>query len=216
MRIVVVGAGLAGLVAARELAAGSHEVLVLDKGRSVGGRLATRRIGAARLDHGAQFFTVRGDAFRAQADDWLERDVARVWCHGFHGRTDGYPRYVGTEGMNSLAKDVARGLDVRCSALVFTLRRDASGWSVITDDAHIERADAVVLTCPIPQSWALLMESGVAPPDRAARPRVRAHDRAARRARPAVGGARAGRRPVRRDTTSQRRSRSWPITGCAA
>ncbi len=164
MRVVVVGAGLAGLIAARELAS-EHDVLVLDKGRSVGGRLATRRIGAARLDHGAQFFTVRGDAFRAQTDDWLERDVARVWCHGFHGRTDGFPRFVGTEGMNSLAKDVARGLDVRCSALVFTLRRDASGWSVITDDAHIERADAVVLTCPIPQSWALLMESDVAPPD---------------------------------------------------
>ena len=46
---------------------------MLDKGRSVGGRLATRRIGDAALDHGAQFFTVRGDAFRTQVDDWLDR-----------------------------------------------------------------------------------------------------------------------------------------------
>ena len=69
MRVVVVGAGLAGLVAARALA-DDHEVVVFDKGRSVGGRLATRRIGAARLDHGAQFFTVRGDDFRRQVDDW--------------------------------------------------------------------------------------------------------------------------------------------------
>ena len=84
MRVVVVGAGLAGLVAARELAA-DHEIVVLDKGRSVGGRLATRRIGDARLDHGAQFFTVRSEAFRSQVDEWLSRDVARVWCHGFAG-----------------------------------------------------------------------------------------------------------------------------------
>ncbi len=89
MRVVVVGAGLSGLVAARRLA-DDHEVVVLDKGRSVGGRLATRRIGDAVLDHGAQFFTVRGEALRAHTDDWLARGVARVWCHGF-GDGDGYP-----------------------------------------------------------------------------------------------------------------------------
>jgi predicted NAD/FAD-dependent oxidoreductase len=53
VRIVVVGAGLAGLTAARSLVAGGHDVLVLDKGRSPGGRMATRRIGGATFDHGA-------------------------------------------------------------------------------------------------------------------------------------------------------------------
>lgn len=163
MRIVVVGAGLAGLVAARELA-GDHDVLVLDKGRSVGGRLATRRAGTATFDHGAQFFTVRGEPFRRQVDDWLDRGLARIWCRGFAGRSDGHPRYVGTAGMNSLAKDVARALNVRCGAFVFTLHRDDQDWSVITDDASVERADAVVLTCPVPQSRALLIESTVNPP----------------------------------------------------
>ena len=69
MKVVIVGAGIAGLVAARELAASGVDVRVVDKGRSVGGRLATRRIGDARLDHGAQFFTVRTPAFRARVDD---------------------------------------------------------------------------------------------------------------------------------------------------
>ena len=59
MRVVIVGAGLAGLMAGRTLAAAGHELVLVDKGRSPGGRLATRRIGAAALDHGAQFFTVR-------------------------------------------------------------------------------------------------------------------------------------------------------------
>lgn len=164
MRVVVVGAGLAGLVAARALAA-EHDVVVFDKGRSVGGRLATRRIGAARLDHGAQFFTVRGDALRRQVDDWLERDLARVWCHGFADPPDGHPRYCGAEGMNSLAKDLATGLDCRTGQLVFACRPTEIGWDVVIDDGVVHETDALVLTCPIPQSWALLVQAQLGVPD---------------------------------------------------
>ena len=164
MRIVVVGAGLSGLAAARALRH-DHDVTVLDKGRSVGGRLATRRIGDAVLDHGAQFFTVRGDALARQTDDWLDRGLARIWCHGFHGGGDGHPRYVGAAGMNSLAKDLATGLDVQTGRLVFTLRRQEEGWNVVIDDGTVVHADAVLLTCPLAQSWSLLIESGVEVPD---------------------------------------------------
>ncbi len=164
MRVAVVGAGLSGLVAARELVRG-HEVVVFDKGRSVGGRLATRRIGAATLDHGAQFFTVRGDAFRAQVDDWLDRGLARIWCHGFDPGGDGYPRYCGTNGMNSLAKDLATGLDIRPGQMVFSCRPTEDGWDVVIDDGSVHGADALVLTSPVPQSWALLAQAELDIPD---------------------------------------------------
>lgn len=164
MRIAVVGAGLSGLVAARRLA-DDHEVVVLDKGRSVGGRLATRRIGDAVLDHGAQFFTVRGADFRSQVDDWLDRELVHVWCNGFSADGDGYPRYVGSAGMNSLAKDLARGLDCHTSRLVFTLRRQEEGWDVVIDDGTIVPVDAVLLTAPIQQSWSLLAQSELGVPE---------------------------------------------------
>ncbi|HSJ90431.1 MAG TPA: FAD-dependent oxidoreductase, partial [Ilumatobacter sp.] len=164
MRVVVVGAGMSGLVAARRLA-DEHEVIVLDKGRSVGGRLATRRVGEAVLDHGAQFFTVRGEEFRSQVDDWLDRGLAHVWCHGFAPAGDGYPRYVGSAGMNSLAKDLATGLDCRTNQLVFTMRRQEEGWDVVIDDGSVVAADAVVLTAPVAQSWALLAQSDLDLPD---------------------------------------------------
>lgn len=164
MRVVVVGAGLAGLVAARQLAV-DHDVVVFDKGRSVGGRLATRRIGPARLDHGAQFFTARGDDFQRQVDDWITRDVARIWCHGFADAPDGYPRYCGTTGMNALAKDVASGLDCRTGQLVFSCRPTEAGWDVVIDDGVVHEADALVLTCPIPQSWALLVQARIGVPE---------------------------------------------------
>jgi renalase len=164
MRVVVIGAGLSGLVAARSLRT-DHDVIVLDKGRSVGGRLATRRIGDARFDHGAQFFTVRGPALQAQVDDWMERGVAHVWCHGFAGRDDGHPRFCGSQGMNSLAKDLAADLDCRSNKMAFMVRRTEDGWDVVIDDGAVIATDAVVLTCPVPQSWALLAQAELTIPE---------------------------------------------------
>jgi renalase len=167
MRVVVVGAGLAGLSAARRLHA-DHEVTVLERNADVGGRLGTMRVGGATFDAGAQFFTARSEVFRGQAEDWVDLDVAALWCHGF-GVDDGHPRYVGTAGMSGLAFDLARGLDVRTDHMVFTLRRLEDGWQVVLDDASTIECDAIVLTCPIPQVWALLAESDVEVPDELAR-----------------------------------------------
>lgn len=162
-RVVIVGAGLAGVTAARRLAEqGEVDVTVFDKGRSPGGRLATRRIGDAVLDHGAQFFTVRGAPLAAQVADWQARGVVTAWCNGFDDELDGHPRYIATAGMTSLAKDLATGLDVRCSQLVFAVRRRTDGgWAVVIDDGTVHEADAVVLTCPLPQTFSLLFEAGV-------------------------------------------------------
>lgn len=52
--MLIVGTGMAGLTAATALQATGREVLVIDKGREVGRRLASRRLGAATLDYGAQ------------------------------------------------------------------------------------------------------------------------------------------------------------------
>jgi len=168
MRVVVVGAGLAGLVAAREVQTAGHEVVVLDKSRSSGGRCATRRIGDAVLDHGAQFFTVRNDDFARINDEWLRNDITREWCRGF-GAGDGHPRYCGTRGMTSISKHLATGLDVRYEQMAFNIERarDASsgGWCVHLDDATYHEAERVVVTCPVPQSMALLVNAGLSVPD---------------------------------------------------
>jgi hypothetical protein len=162
---VVVGAGLAGLAAARRLVEAGRDVVVVDKGRSVGGRLATRRVeapevGEARLDHGAQFFTVRGDALADLTRELLHAGLVRVWTHGF-GDHDGHPRHVVAGGMNALAKHLAEGLDVRIATHVTEVRAAPSGWRVVADDLDLA-ADAVVLTPPVPQALALLAAGEVA------------------------------------------------------
>ena len=163
-RVLVVGAGLSGLVAARTLVDAGQNVTVFDKGRSVGGRLATRRMGSAVLDHGAQFFTVRSDEFGAMVDNWVDDNVAHEWCRGFSG-DDGHARYVGSRGMTGIAKHLARDLDVRTSHLAFSLEHTATGWTLVTDDGARHDADAVVLTAPLPQSFSLMFSAGLEMPD---------------------------------------------------
>lgn len=163
MRVVVIGAGMAGLVAARTLhdvSDGALDIVVVDKGRSVGGRMATRRIGDATFDHGAQFFTVRTPAFQRRVDDWLNRGLARVWNHGFD-HDDGYPRYVAPRGMTTLAKDLASGLSVECSTMAFMLRRStgtSANWDVVIDDGTVRPADHVIVTTPLAQAFGLLAD----------------------------------------------------------
>ena len=158
MRIIVVGAGLSGLMAAHELVRHGHDVVVFDKGRGIGGRLATRRIEGAALDHGAQFFTVRSDEFAAHVQAWLDAGVVREWCKGF-AEVDGHPRYVGTKGMSGIAKHLGQGLDVRLNTLVFSLTRTDTHFSVTLDDGVVHECDGLILTAPIPQSFSLMFSA---------------------------------------------------------
>lgn len=148
-QVVVVGAGISGLACARALQDAGRSVRVIEKGRGVGGRLATRRIGAARIDHGAQFFTVRSAEFQQTVDAAVGDGAVRVWTRGFEAEPDGYPRYCGTDGMTSLAKWMAEGLQIEVGRTVVDL-------------ADLP-APAYVLTAPVPQSLAILSFSKMLP-----------------------------------------------------
>lgn len=134
---LVIGAGMAGFVAARRLAASGRSVIVVDKGRSVGGRMATRTIGEARFDHGAQFFTARDPRFARLLTEWFDEDAIDIWTSAFptgSGRRleQRSPFYEGNLGMTSVPKLLARGLDVVTGATIADVAWNDGMWEALT------------------------------------------------------------------------------------
>ncbi len=146
---------MAGLTAARELTRLGHAVTVLDKGRGIGGRMATRRIGLARADHGAQYLTAQTPGFT----DLMESLTAEGVAAGWH--LNGERSYVGTSGMSGIAKHLAQGLHVQLNEKVVRLTTETTGWRAETETGSVYRAYTVLLTTPVPQALALLNDSGI-------------------------------------------------------
>ncbi len=187
--VIVIGAGMAGSLAAQALRAAGHTVEVVDKGFAVGGRMAARTVDGARFDVGAQFLTAKSPTFTAMTTRWAEEGVLRTWFHGSPDLEaprdpDGHPRMRGTPTMRRIVEHVATGLDLHLGRIVHAITPTAQGAVVhlsprppdaparvgppaAVADTHAPSAgrslaaDAVVSTMPIPQTRAVLAAGGV-------------------------------------------------------
>jgi hypothetical protein len=148
---IVIGAGLAGLAAAKTLQSAGLGVLLLDKGRRVGGRMASRHFEGAHFDYGAQFFTARDPEFRRLIDGFLGTALATPWFD-----RDGETRYCSPVGMNALPRYLAEGLRIHCGVTVASVRRDGNLWRILAADGTEYATEVLVVTTPVPQALALL------------------------------------------------------------
>lgn len=153
MRIGIVGAGIAGLSCAEMLQAAGHTVLLFDKARGAGGRMATRRVasqsGEIAFDHGAQYFTARDPRFAATVAEWQASGIVASWPIA------GDDAWVGVPGMNAVAKALAQSLTVQRDSRVDALRRVGCSWFLdpVADDPF----DAVIVATPAEQAVPLLV-----------------------------------------------------------
>lgn len=96
--VVVVGAGIAGLTAARDLAMGGLSVLLLEASGSVGGKVSSHTVAGVELDAGAESFATRGDTVAALvrelglADDLVSPNPAGAWLYRADGTSHPLPR----------------------------------------------------------------------------------------------------------------------------
>lgn len=158
MHTVIVGAGISGLLLARHLAGRGRSAVLLEKSRGAGGRMATKRLGEAIIDSGAQFLTARDPAFQELATAWIRAGLLKEWS------ISGPGRLVGRPTMTAVPKALAEGLDLRREHRVSAVRRARGRWEILLVDRPSVEADRLVLTCPAPQALALLDAGGVTLP----------------------------------------------------
>ena len=151
----VVGAGISGLLLARALKVGGAEVVVFEKSRGFGGRLATKRVGDATFDTGAQYFTAKSERFAGLVAEWAAAGVVARWPGA------SAHRWIARPGMNALGRFLAEGVDVRREAKILQVQRSDGGWALTIENQPTSEARRLVLTAPLPQSLALLRAGGV-------------------------------------------------------
>jgi renalase len=160
---------MSGVACAHTLVAQGRDVVVFDRGRGVGGRMATRRestVASLTFDHGAPFFEVVSTSFQDVVDGWIDAGFCEAWRPTW-GRLVGedvveLPArtvYIGTPSMSQICHQLAMGSAVRPGAIVTGLERTSSGWRLVMDDGAAEVTfDNVVFAAAARQTERVLGE----------------------------------------------------------
>lgn len=157
MTIAIIGAGIAGASAAAVLVGAGERVVVLDKGRAPGGRLATRHSREGYVfDHGAPYVAVSEPpmlraALRTAEGGAADDRSASVAAWPPAGRD----ARIGVPGMGAIVCRLLTGADVREGHEVSHIER-ADRWRLTVRDHGTLEADTLLVTAPAPQTAALL------------------------------------------------------------
>lgn len=148
---IVVGGGLSGLLLAKRLKSLGQEVLIIDKARSVGGRMATRRDEDSSYDHGAQFSSLD----LSNLSDAFSPGIWIPWTQ--YGSKE---LYNVQNGINKAAKFLASNLELALNQKVVSLKIDKE-VNLFAESGEEFRSKRVFLTCPMPQTCDLLKSSQI-------------------------------------------------------
>lgn len=170
--VAIIGAGLAGLTCAQQLHQAGYSVIVVEKSRGVGGRVATRRLHETCADHGVRYLEAQGKRSKQLISRLEARSILQVWTDtiyelkinsGLRTLDSGpnTPRYIAPEGMTAIAKFLAVGLEIWLNRRVGSLTLTAdSSWNLTLEPQlntqNELQVKAVVMAIPAPQALMLL------------------------------------------------------------
>ncbi|MBE9125040.1 MULTISPECIES: NAD(P)/FAD-dependent oxidoreductase [unclassified Coleofasciculus] len=168
--VTIIGAGLAGLTCAQQLHQAGYRVVVLEKSRGVGGRMATRRLDNTCADHGIPAVEARGKLLQQLIEQLSDRGILQLWTDTVnefptpHSSVTSvtqspakFPRYAAPMGITAVAKFLSTGLDIRLNQRVeeITATKEQN-WHLTCDSPDELTTKALVIAIPAPQALMLL------------------------------------------------------------
>jgi len=168
--IAIIGAGVAGLAAGRELQRAGHAVTLFEKSRGLGGRVTTRRVAGCAIDHGAQLMKAPTPALQALVAETpgAHAIALPVWAFDRAGQLragdpaqNDEPRWTWPGGISALGRQLGQGLEVRRETTISALRGGPGAYELLGEGEAYGPFAAVLLTAPTPQSAAILEASTI-------------------------------------------------------
>ena len=159
MNAAVIGAGMAGVTIARQLAGQGMEVTLFDKSKGTGGRMSSRSWQGGWIDHGAPYFAARTEEFAS----YLQTQVPSTVCQPWPARVQGVPSndelvgYIGVPRNSSITRSLLGAINFQPSTRIAGLEREGKRWLLFNDgETLLGHWDLVVVTAPAPQTLALV------------------------------------------------------------
>lgn len=155
LAVAVIGAGIAGSAAARALIDQGHRVVVFEKSRGAGGRMATRRTPFGPMTHGARVI----DAPDPRMDRWCAawRDLGLIAPLDDSAAS---PLFEAVAESPAIAKRVLRDIPLSAGSAIVEATRVDDAWVLRDADGGARGGfDALVVATPAPQALPLVGDS---------------------------------------------------------
>ena len=149
--LLVLGSGIAGLAAARLAQNDGKSVLVIDKGRRLGGRVSSRRQDGFVFNHGAQFVTAKGTEFVDLLDMAKAAGNIKDWQV-----SDDKIVQIGTPSMRDLPKFMATELMIRQQTEITKITHHGGHIGFFDKDDLVATGRQAIITAPAAQTGKLL------------------------------------------------------------
>ncbi|MBL1214606.1 MAG: NAD(P)-binding protein [Ignavibacteriae bacterium] len=160
---IIVGAGITGITAGNYLQQKGLSVLLLDKGKGIGGRMATRRINFENqkivFDYGAKYLEGTSEKFDELLSLLYKNQIISKWNEVEN--VDETPKFIGRKSMREVAIFLSKELNILNSTKVIELRRINNFWQSIDELGNVYKSKTMLLTLPVPQAIDLLDNSKI-------------------------------------------------------
>jgi predicted NAD/FAD-dependent oxidoreductase len=173
MVIGIIGASISGLIAGKRLADAGHDVTVIEKNRTIGGRLSTIELDNLYLDFGLTHFEANTHTFKSFLKNYESDGIVNKWTDEFSlfdgtelykvdPNSDPNPKFAGINGIQAIAEKLGRWVDIKSEEKAGGLtyigpdRSKKRSWMINLTDISVFECDAVILATPAVEAYGVI------------------------------------------------------------
>ena len=152
--LAIAGSGLSAIFTALTIKSQlDTNIVIFDKARGLGGRLATRRAENGKFDHGAQYFDISTLLDVPEIQTLLDEKII--------SSNNNSDKFFSPGGMTNIAKFLLKGFDVKKEHKLLSISEIGGEYSLNFENSQSIICDDIILSCPMPQTIEILRNSKI-------------------------------------------------------